>query len=40
MSVMSFTVTRGQIVQIDALVDPARLARLGLSLPPLGDDLS
>jgi RNA polymerase sigma-70 factor (ECF subfamily) len=40
MSVMSFTVTRGQIVQIDALVDPARLARLGLSLPPLGEDLS
>jgi RNA polymerase sigma-70 factor (ECF subfamily) len=39
MSVMGFTVTRGQIVQIDALVDPARLARLGLSLLPLRDDL-
>jgi len=34
MSVMAFTVTRGQIVRIDALVDPARLARLRLSLPP------
>ena len=30
MSVMGFTVTRGRIVQIDALVDPERLAHLGL----------
>jgi RNA polymerase sigma-70 factor (ECF subfamily) len=30
-SVMAFTVTNGKIVQIDALLDPERLARLGLS---------
>lgn len=30
-SVMGFTVTNGKIVQIDALLDPERLARLGLS---------
>jgi RNA polymerase sigma-70 factor (ECF subfamily) len=33
-SVMAFTVTNGKIVQIDALLDPERLARLDLSVPP------
>ena len=32
-SVMAFTVTNGKITQIDALVDPDRLARLGLTFP-------
>jgi RNA polymerase sigma factor (sigma-70 family) len=32
-SVMAFTVTNGRIAQIDALVDPERLARLDLTLP-------
>ncbi len=32
-SVMAFTVTNGKITQIDALVDPDRLARLDLSDP-------
>ncbi len=31
-SVMAFTVTNGKISQIDALVDPARLAQLNLTL--------
>jgi RNA polymerase sigma-70 factor (ECF subfamily) len=33
-SVMAFTVTNGKILQIDALLDPERLARLDLSIPP------
>jgi RNA polymerase sigma factor (sigma-70 family) len=33
-SVMAFTVTRGKITQIDALVDPERLDQLDLVLPP------
>jgi RNA polymerase sigma-70 factor (ECF subfamily) len=33
-SVMAFTVTSGKITQIDALVDPERLAQLDLTLPP------
>jgi RNA polymerase sigma factor (sigma-70 family) len=33
-SVMAFTVTNGKIVQIDALLDPERLAQLDLSIPP------
>ena len=33
-SVMAFTVTNGKITQIDALVDPERLARLDLNIPP------
>jgi RNA polymerase sigma-70 factor (ECF subfamily) len=33
-SVMAFTVTDGRISQIDALLDPERLARLDLSIPP------
>jgi RNA polymerase sigma-70 factor (ECF subfamily) len=33
-SVMAFTVTNGKIVQIDVLLDPERLERLGLSIPP------
>lgn len=33
-SVMAFTVTNGKITQIDALLDPERLARLDLSIPP------
>ena len=33
-SVMAFTVTEGKIIQIDALVDPERLAQLDLRLPP------
>jgi RNA polymerase sigma factor (sigma-70 family) len=32
-SVMAFTVTKGRITQIDALVDPDRLAELNLTLP-------
>ena len=32
-SVMAFTVTNGTIIQIDALVDPQRLAALHLTLP-------
>jgi hypothetical protein len=31
---MAFTVTNGKIVQIDALLDPERLARLDLNLAP------
>ena len=34
-SVMAFTVTGGRITQIDGLVDPERLARLGLAVPPI-----
>ena len=37
-SVMAFTVTHGKITQIDALVDPERLAGLGLTIPPPGPD--
>jgi RNA polymerase sigma-70 factor (ECF subfamily) len=33
-SVMAFTVTHGKITQIDALVDPERLAQLALIIPP------
>jgi RNA polymerase sigma-70 factor (ECF subfamily) len=33
-SVMAFTVTRGKITEIDALVDPERLAQLELIIPP------
>jgi RNA polymerase sigma-70 factor (ECF subfamily) len=36
-SVMAFTVANGMIVQIDALADPERLARLDLSLPPIAE---
>jgi RNA polymerase sigma factor (sigma-70 family) len=36
-SVMAFTVTNGTIVRIDALLDPERLARLDLSVPPVAD---
>jgi RNA polymerase sigma-70 factor (ECF subfamily) len=32
-SVMAFTVTNGRIIQIDALVDPERLAAIALALP-------
>jgi RNA polymerase sigma factor (sigma-70 family) len=35
-SVMAFTVTHGKITQIDALLDPERLARLDLNIPPIG----
>ena len=33
-SVMAFTVTNGKIAQIDVLLDPERLERLDLSIPP------
>jgi RNA polymerase sigma-70 factor (ECF subfamily) len=33
-SVMAFTVTNGRIAQIDVLLDPERLERLALSIPP------
>jgi RNA polymerase sigma factor (sigma-70 family) len=33
-SVMAFTVTNGRITEIDALLDPERLARLNISIPP------
>jgi RNA polymerase sigma-70 factor (ECF subfamily) len=39
-SVMAFTVTNGKITQIDALLDPERLARLDLSIPPTADPRS
>jgi RNA polymerase sigma factor (sigma-70 family) len=38
LSVMAFTVTNGKIIQIDALLDPERLAQLDLSLPPIADE--
>jgi len=38
LSVMAFTVTNGKIVQIDALLDPERLARLDLGLPPIAGE--
>jgi RNA polymerase sigma-70 factor, ECF subfamily len=34
-SVMAFTVTGGKITAIDALLDPERLARLDLTIPPI-----
>jgi RNA polymerase sigma-70 factor (ECF subfamily) len=34
-SVMAFTVTNEKIVQIDVLLDPDRLERLDLSIPPI-----
>jgi RNA polymerase sigma-70 factor (ECF subfamily) len=34
----AFTVTRGRIVRIDALLDPERLARLDLTFPSIGDE--
>jgi RNA polymerase sigma-70 factor (ECF subfamily) len=37
-SVMAFTVSNGKITQIDALLDPERLARLDLSIPPIADE--
>jgi hypothetical protein len=37
---MAFTVTNGKITQIDALLDPERLARLELSIPPIADKRS
>jgi RNA polymerase sigma factor (sigma-70 family) len=37
-SVMAFTVTNGKIIQIDALLDPERLERLDLSIPPVADN--
>jgi RNA polymerase sigma-70 factor (ECF subfamily) len=37
-SVMAFTVAKGRIVQIDALLDPERLAQLDRSLPPIADE--
>ena len=38
LSVMAFTVTNGKVVQIDALLDPERLAQLDLSFPPIADE--
>ena len=38
LSVMAFTVTNGKIVQIDALLDPERLAQLDLSFLPIVDE--
>jgi RNA polymerase sigma-70 factor (ECF subfamily) len=38
LSVMAFTVTNGRIVQIDALLDPERLAQIDLSFPPIADE--
>lgn len=37
-SVMAFTVTGGRITRIDALIDPERLAALGLDVPLRGDE--
>ena len=36
-AVMAFTVSQGRVSQIDALADPARLARLDVSVPPTGE---
>jgi RNA polymerase sigma factor (sigma-70 family) len=36
-SVMAFTVSGGKIVQIDALLDPERLERLDITIPPVAD---
>lgn len=36
-AVMAFTVSNGRVSQIDALADPARLARLDVSVPPSAD---
>jgi hypothetical protein len=33
-SVMAFTVTNAKVTQIDALLDPERLAQLNLIIPP------
>jgi len=33
-SVMAFTVTAGKVSQIDALLDPERLAQSDLIIPP------
>src|ERR671915_2248048 len=38
LSVMAFAVTNGKIVQIDALVDPERLAQLDPGAPPIADE--
>ena len=38
LSVMAFTVTNGKIVQIDALLDPERLAQLDLGMPAIADE--
>jgi RNA polymerase sigma-70 factor (ECF subfamily) len=38
LSVMAFTVTNGKIVQIDALLDPVRLAQLDLGFAPIADE--
>jgi RNA polymerase sigma factor (sigma-70 family) len=37
-SVMAFTVTNGEIAQIDALLDPERLEQLDLSIPRFADE--
>jgi hypothetical protein len=37
LSVMAFTVTNAKIVQIDALLDPERLAQLAPSFSPIAD---
>lgn len=37
-SVMAFTVTNGKITQIDALLDPERLAQLDLNLSPVAGE--
>jgi RNA polymerase sigma factor (sigma-70 family) len=39
-SVMAFTVTNAKITRIDALLDPERLARLDLTIPPAADKRS
>jgi len=36
-SVMAFTVTNGKIARIDVLLDPERLGRLDLAIPPTAD---
>jgi RNA polymerase sigma-70 factor (ECF subfamily) len=36
-AVMAFTIANGRITRIDALLDPERLERLDLAIPPLAD---
>jgi hypothetical protein len=35
---LTYLVTKGKIVQFDALLDPERLAQLDLSFPPIADE--
>jgi len=36
--VIGFTIANARVVRIDALLDPERLARLDVTVPPPADD--